>query len=180
MPQYPGLQHFSKPFDLFKSSSWQGNEIRGTIRTLALNCAPILVCYKENRKTAAETASDEMVMGAVWASCEFSLLVRQQSHSDLSLKALDAALKRFYHKKGIFRQQKMSKSARAKVDDPLATESHHLREHKIHTIRMAMEALVYGAEIVSPTKHWQFQVHLNRAQQAATTWSDADRQTAIE
>jgi hypothetical protein len=43
-----------------------------------------------------------------------------------------------------------------------------------------MEALVYGAEKVSSTKRRQFQVRLNRAQQAATTWSDADRQKAIE
>jgi len=39
---------------------------------------------------------------------------------------------------------------------------------------------VYWAEKVSTIKHWQFQVHLNRARQAATTWSDADCQKAIE
>jgi hypothetical protein len=39
---------------------------------------------------------------------------------------------------------------------------------------------VYGAEKVSTTKRWQFQVLLNRAWQAATTWSDADRPKAIE
>jgi hypothetical protein len=72
------------------------------IRTLAVNYAPILVCSKNDRKTAAETASDEMVMGAICASREFSLLVSQQNHSDLSFKALDDALKRFYRKKGIF------------------------------------------------------------------------------
>jgi len=72
------------------------------IRTLAVNCAPILVCSKDDRKTAAETASDEMVMGAVRALCEFSPLVSQQNHSDVSLNALDYALKRFYQKTGIF------------------------------------------------------------------------------
>jgi hypothetical protein len=163
-----------------KSGTWQGKEIRGMIRTLAVNCAPILVCSTDDGKTAAETASDEMVMGAVRALCEFSLLVSQQNHSDLSLKALDDALKRFYQKKGIFREQKMSKSAKAKVDDLLAKESHQLREQKIHKIRAAMEAVVYGAEKVSTTKRRQFQVRLNRARQAATTWSDADRQKAIE
>jgi len=66
------------------------------IRTLALNCAPILVCSKDDGKTALETTSDEMVMGAVRALCEFSLLVSQQNHSDLSLAALDDALKRFH------------------------------------------------------------------------------------
>ena len=63
-------------------------------------------------------------MGAVRALCEFSLLVSQQNYSDLSLTALDDALKQFYRKKGAFREQKMSKSAKAKVDKQLATESH--------------------------------------------------------
>jgi hypothetical protein len=43
-----------------------------------------------------------------------------------------------------------------------------------------MEALVYGAEKVSSTKRIQFRVHLNRAWQAAITWSDADGKKAIE
>jgi len=132
VPQYPGLQHFSKPFDSLKSGTWQGKEICGMIRTLAVNCAPILVCSTDEGKTAAETASHEMVMGAVWALCEFSVLVRQQNHWDLLLKALDYALKRFSQNKGIFRKQKMSKSGKAKVDDQFATESHQLRAQKIH------------------------------------------------
>jgi len=37
-----------------------------------------------------------------------------------------------------------------------------------------MDALVYGAEKVSTTKYRQFQVRLNRAWQAATTWLDAE------
>ena len=150
------------------------------IRTLAVNYAPILVCSTDDRKTAAETAYDEMVMGAVHALCEFSLLVSQQNHSDLSLKALDDALMRFYKKKGAFRDQKMSKSAKAKVDELLARESHHLREQKIHKIRAAMEVQLYGAEKVTTSKRRQFQVRLNRARQAATIWSDADQQRAIE
>jgi len=96
------------------------------IRTLSANCAPILDCSKDDGKTVSETASDEMVMGAVQALCEFSLLVSQQNHSDLSLTALDDALNRFYKKKGAFRHQEMSKSAMAKVDEQLATESHQL------------------------------------------------------
>jgi len=66
------------------------------------------------------------------------------------------------------------------VDDQLAKQSHQLREQKIHKILAAMEADVYGAEKVSTTKLMQFQVRLNRARQAATTWTDADRQKAIE
>jgi len=43
-----------------------------------------------------------------------------------------------------------------------------------------MEALVYGVEMVSSTKRRQFQVYLNRAWRAASTWSDANHQKAIE
>jgi len=63
----------------------------------------------------------------------------------------------------------MSKAAQAKVDDLLAWEAHLLCKQKIHKIRAAMEAHVYGAEMVSTTKRRQFQVNLNRAWQAATT-----------
>ena len=77
-----------------------------------MNCAPILVCSKDDRKTAVETASNEIVIGAVWVLCEFSRLVSQQTQSDLSLKALDDALKRLYQKKELFCKQKMSKSAK--------------------------------------------------------------------
>jgi len=90
------------------------------IRTLAVKCTPILDWSKYDRKTVADKASHEIVMGAVWALCQFSLFVSQQNHSDLSLKALDDALKRFYQKMGIFRDEKMSKSAKAKLDNLLA------------------------------------------------------------
>jgi hypothetical protein len=121
-----------------------------------------------------------MVIGAVLALCEFSLLVSQQHHSDLSLKALEDALKRFYMTQAVFHEQKISKSAKATMDDQLARESDLLHEHNIHKILAAIEAVVYGAEKVSTTKGRQFQVRLNRAQQAATPWSDADRQKAIQ
>jgi len=122
------------------------------IRTLAVNCAPILDCSQDAGKTAAQTASDEMVMGAVQALCEISRLVSQQNHSDLSLAALDDALKQFHKKKGAFRDQKMSKSVKAKVHELLARESHHLREQKIHKIRAAMELQLYVAEKVTKSK----------------------------
>jgi len=102
VPRYQGLQRFSIPFDSMKSSSWQGKEIRGMIRTLAVNCAPIFDYFQDAGKTAAKTASDEMVTGAVRVCCEYSLLVSQQNHSDLSLAAQDYAQKRFYKKKGAF------------------------------------------------------------------------------
>jgi hypothetical protein len=37
VPRYRGLQHFSTPFDSLKSGTWQGKEILGMIRTLAVN-----------------------------------------------------------------------------------------------------------------------------------------------
>jgi hypothetical protein len=58
-----------------KRSSWQGSEICGMMTTLAVTCTPIFDCSQDVGKTAAETASDEMVMGAVQTLCEFSLLV---------------------------------------------------------------------------------------------------------
>ena len=161
VPRYPGLHHLSKPFNLLKTGTWQGKDIHGMIRTLAVNCAPIIDCSNDDGKTAAEIAFEEMVMGAVRALCELSLLVSQENHSDLSLTALEDALKGFNQKKGIFREQKLSKSAKVKVDALLATESHQLREQMIHKIRASMEALVYGAEKVSKPKRRQFQVRLN-------------------
>jgi len=122
-----------------KRSSWQGKEIWGMIITLAVNCAPIADCSNDDRNTPAETASDEIVMGAVRALCEFSLLVSQQSLSDLSLTALDDALNRIFQKNGDFWEQKMLKSGKAKVDDQLARESQLLQEQKIHKIHAAME-----------------------------------------
>jgi hypothetical protein len=122
VPRYPGLQHLSTPFDSLNCGTWQCEGICGMIRTLAVNFASILVCSKDDRKTAAATASDEIVMGAVLALCEFSLHASQQNHSDLSLKARDDARKLLYQKKGIPRKQKMLQSAKAKGDDLLAIE----------------------------------------------------------
>jgi hypothetical protein len=65
VPQSPDLQHFSKPFDSLKSSTYQGKEICGMIRTLAVNYAPIGVCSKNDGNTVAESVTAEMVIGAV-------------------------------------------------------------------------------------------------------------------
>jgi len=150
------------------------------LRTLAVTCAAVTDCSLHARKTAVENASDEVVMGAVRVLCEFSLVVSQQNHSDLFLKALHGGLQQFYEKKGIFRDQTMSNSAKAQGDDLLARESHQLSEQMIYKICAAIEALVYGAGKVSKMKCRQFQVRLNRARQVATTWSDAYHQNAIE
>jgi hypothetical protein len=146
-----------------KSGSRPGKEIRGMIRTLVGNRVPILDCSKNDGKTPVEKASDEMVIGAVQALCEFSLLVSQQNHSNLSLTALDDALKRFYKKKGDCRDQKMKKSAKGKVAEQLAMESDQLRDQKIHKICAAMQVLVYGAGKVTTSKRRKFQVRLKSA-----------------
>jgi len=58
VPWYLGLQRFLKLFDSMKSSSWQGKAVWGMIRTLAVNCAPILDWSKDDGKTPVQTASD--------------------------------------------------------------------------------------------------------------------------
>ena len=99
-----------------------------------------------------ETASDEMVMGAVPSFYLFSLLVNQQNHSGLSLTALDDGLKHLYKKKGAFRDQKMSQSAKALGNKLFSMESHQLREPMIHKIRAAMESRVYWTEKVTSSR----------------------------
>jgi uncharacterized protein YabE (DUF348 family) len=74
----------------------------------------------------------------------------------------------------------MSKSTKAKVDELLAREFHHLREQKLHKICAAQEVQLHGAENVTTSKRRQFEVRLNTTRHAATIWSDADRQRAIE
>jgi len=75
--------------------------------------------------------------------------------------------------RGLFGEQNISKSTKAKADDMSATEFHQLRKQKICMIRAAMEALLHGAEKVSTTKRRQFQVRLNWVRQAVSTLSDA-------
>jgi len=150
------------------------------IITLVVSYAPILDCFKDDGKTVAENAFDDMVIGALRAFCESSLLVSEHNHTDLSLKVLDDALKWSCQKNGILREKKWLQSVKDNVNDLLATESRQLRVQSIHKIRAAMEAIVNGVEKVSTTKRTQLQVCLNRAEQTATYWSDADRQKAIE
>ena len=64
---------------------------------------------------------------------------------------------------GAFGDQKMSKSAKAKVVKHLARESYHIREQKIHSIRGAMAVQLSGAEKVTTSKGRHFQVHLTSA-----------------
>jgi hypothetical protein len=57
----------------------------------------------------------------------------------------------------------MLKSAKAKVDELLARESHHLQEPMIHNIHTAMEVPLYGAEMVTTSKRGQFPMCQNTA-----------------
>ena len=59
------------------------------ISTLAVNFGSFLGCLNYDGKRAAETASDEIIMGALHALCEYSIHVSQQNHSDLSLKGVN-------------------------------------------------------------------------------------------
>jgi len=121
---YSGLHCFSKPFNSLKSVSWEGKEIWGMIRTLAVNYTPILDYSKNNGKTVAETASDEIGMGAVQALCECSLLLSQQNNSNLFLTVLDNELKPCYKMKGAFHKRIILKSATINMDELVTRESH--------------------------------------------------------
>lgn len=69
----------------------------------------------------------------------------------------------------------MSKSPKFKVDELLARELHQLREQMIHQTCAAMQGQVYGAEKVTIPGQRKFWVHLNRVQQAAMKWLNADQ-----
>ena len=116
-PQYPGPQHFSKLFDLFSGGTWQGTEICGIIRKLAVNCTPVLVCSNDNGYCAADTASHKILMGAVQALCDGSPLDSQQNHSDPSLNTLENAFKQCIWKHGGFRETIVLKSTIFEVDN---------------------------------------------------------------
>jgi hypothetical protein len=83
-----------------ESCSRQGNVTSAIIRTMAVNCTLILDCSKNDRKSEVETTSDEMVLGAAWVLCEFSLLAGKQNHPNLFLTAPDNALKGYNKEKG--------------------------------------------------------------------------------
>jgi len=83
-------------------------------------------------------------MGAVLALCEFSLLISEHNHSDLSLTALDGALKPLNKGKGAFWALKMSKSVTAKVGTQLVRYSHQLQKQMVYEICAVIDTLVYG------------------------------------
>jgi len=137
------------------------------IRILVVNCTPILDCTKDEGTTAVDTASDDMLMATVQAIGDFSLLVSQPNHSDLTHTAVGDVLNAYYKKKRAIQGQTMLKSAKAKVYDQFARKAHLIHDLKIHTICSAKEVQVNGAEMVPTTKQRKLQIHLNGARQAA-------------
>jgi len=73
-----------------------------------------------------------------------------------------------------FWEQKIAKSSKVNLGEQLARESHQFQVQKISTIGTAMDIQVFRAEEVTTARWRQSQVRLNRAQQAATKWSDAE------
>jgi len=69
-----------------------------------VNCTVLLNCTRDNGNTAGEKGSEDMVLGAVRALCQFSLLVSQQDDPYLTLTAEDYAQKRFYKKLDAFKE----------------------------------------------------------------------------
>lgn len=128
-----------------------------------MSFALIVVCVRDDAKTAAENASDVMLLGAVLTLCKFSLLVRQLNHSNLSFKAIDNAPNQLYQKMGICPEQTISKSVKANILDLMARKSHPVHEEKIDMICTAMDAVVHEAEKVSATKGRQCLVRQNGA-----------------
>jgi hypothetical protein len=80
----------------------------------------------------------------------------------------------------LFENRKCRSLRKAHLDELLARESDQLHEQKIHKIPAAMEVQVYMPRTLTTSKRRQFQLPLNRAREAVTTWSDAEWQSAIE
>lgn len=148
--------------------------ISGMIRTPVEICAETLVRLKDNGKTAAETANDEIVIGALYVLSEFFRLVSQQYHSK-QLLPYNMLYQSNVPRRRAFLRTGMLKSAKAKANTLLATEFHQLRERHIDTLCAALAVHVHGTEKINRSKYRQFQVHLYRIKQGATKWSVADR-----
>jgi len=93
-----------------------------------------------------------MVIGAVHALCEFSLLVSQQHHYNQSLNTIDDTLKQFFLKMGGFVEQTMLMSAMTKVDKLLARIFPELEVQRSFEIHAPREVRVYEDEKFTPTK----------------------------
>lgn len=132
-----------------ETSAWQGSEVWGICRKVAITCDPLSLSSNDNEKTVVGSALDEMVIGAVYILCEFSLLVSSQNHHDLSLKALDNPLNNFAKKMHSVQLQKVSQSAKPKVDEMLTSESYLLNRQKIDQHFAAVK--VYVTQAAKPT-----------------------------
>jgi len=149
----------SPTFEFVVSGTSQGNVIRDTIGTLAVNCTPVSACWHDDGKCVTETASHKMILGAVWTLPAFSLFVSQQIHPDPSLQGQDDTRKWFYEKKGAFQNQTRLRLAKAKVHEQLPRELQRFRDCKIHKTHGPMGVLVYGTEKNTTTQWRPFQVY---------------------
>ena len=75
------------------------------MRIIAINCALIPISSKDDRITAAYTASDNMVVGAAQVFSDFTLLLSQFNHSDLSLNTQDNVLNQVIRKRRFFKNR---------------------------------------------------------------------------
>lgn len=69
----------------------------------------------DSARSTAEVGTDELVLQAIYTFCYFSILVRIQNHTALSLMALNDVLGLFYHRWGDFQEKTMCNSVKAKV-----------------------------------------------------------------
>lgn len=116
------------------------------MRTLVVNSASIPFSSNDDMIFEILTASDDMVIGAVWQLFELSLLVSKYKHCKQSLKAPDGVLKLVYHNTGVFRKQTMLNSAFIKVEEHVTTGLHQLQKQRIPTIFAAIIVRVYGLQ----------------------------------
>lgn len=144
VPHYPDMLRFSKPFDALKNGTWQGKEIREMLRSLGAICAPLLSSDSPG-KTSTERASDIEVMKTIRALVEFTLLSRQRAHSQISLRYLEEALKRFYRCKVVFAQQRATAARRARLEKNYCTQATEAKEAAVEKFEASLQSQIYGA-----------------------------------
>jgi len=67
---------------------WEGNDIRGMVRTLVMNCHPFHLFPENHSNYIAEIPCTEIVVGVEPQMYKFSLSVSQYNYWDISLQLL--------------------------------------------------------------------------------------------
>jgi hypothetical protein len=172
---YPGLTRFSKTFDSLKSGSWQGKEIREMLRSLSALCAPLLSSDLRG-KTELEKESDIEVMKTIRALTEFCLLTSQRTHSDISLKYLDAALDTFYKCKVVFTRQRATEASRKKVEKAFQLQEAAKKAAFIEKITRSLQAKYYRT---TPHQRKIFQERLESEHQRTAVWDPQEKTQVV-